>query len=574
MKVFLQVLALLASCIATNSAQVSAALSVPNLASEQEKASRAAEIQAIASQIKNEKRMWHIGDREYVFYDGPIVSPGSLAETIQQSELTKLSTFETTVPASLYALALQSPFNTIEDYANFYTNATKFMSKPVSIDISDENFGYQRTTVKGFNMRTFRDGTDSYPVDAKLTDAAVAQICGDSTPLAQLAQANRLFVTDYSSYGKWSESVETTGKFVAPVVGFFCYNDERKKLLPLAIRVVDTNLTYTPFDKQEEWTLAKMALDTADINYQQVQHFADTHAVFVPVRVEVLRNLASSHPVSALLLRTNKIDFALEQRAAVVLFNTSTILDRTFGFGASGGTTFFGNQLGLLSLDKDEFTADIEQRGLNHLPVHKYAAYGRLYHDAIATFIDAYLSVYYPSDEAVQQDQEVQNWAKGLSVVWQLRGFPSAFASRAELQKLLTHLLVQIFVRHHSMNGAPTWETMSVPYSTPGLWKKMPTQKLGESETLNILEYSTPTRLVPSLVLFSSNFKRNVPAAESVLALFQTAVFTDERALAPAIAAFESALKSIDETIVSAEQNELWPYLLLRPSMLPHYGWV
>lgn len=124
----------------------------------------------------------------------------------------------------------------------------------------------------------------------------MAKICGGKqrTSLESRAKSNALYILDFSDFSKWTQP-SVSGKFVASVAGYFCYNEDRKKLLPLAIHVVDTNLTYTPFDNSDDWTLAKMVLDTADMSFQQEQHLADSHAVFIPLRVEVFRNLAAAH---------------------------------------------------------------------------------------------------------------------------------------------------------------------------------------------------------------------------------------------------------------------------------------
>lgn len=324
--------------------------------------------------------------------------------------------FDKNESTMVYALALQSPFDTLTDYDAFYANASAYLPKPVSTDISDENFGYQRTTVKGSSIRIFNAGTDKYPSDAGLTVAGnVAKICGGEqcTSLESLAKSNALYISDFSDFSKWTQP-SVSGKFVASVVGYFCYNEDRKKLLPLAIHVVDNNLTYTPFDNSDDWTLAKMMLDTADVNFQLEQHLANSHAVFIPLRVEVFRNLAAAHPVSALLPCTNHIDFVLEKRATAGLFNASTLLDVTFGWGAVGCLQFVAQQLQFASVEYD-FEADIASRGLQHLLNHKYALYGKLYRDVFECTAGKFLDVFYASDKAVADDTELQNFAKGCA---------------------------------------------------------------------------------------------------------------------------------------------------------------
>lgn len=116
-----------------------------------------------------------------------------------------------------------------------------------------------------------------------------------------------------------------------------------------------------------------------------MQHYADTHAVFLPLHAEVLRNLTSKHPASALLLRASKFDLGLESLAARILLNMSTPLDITFGFGAVSCTNFLGHQFAQLPMSHD-FPADIQSRGLEHLPIYKYGTHSRLHFDALSAW--------------------------------------------------------------------------------------------------------------------------------------------------------------------------------------------
>ncbi|TYZ60132.1 hypothetical protein PybrP1_005879 [[Pythium] brassicae (nom. inval.)] len=550
-------------------------LSIPNLVSEAERQARAAALQLVAGQVANEKRTWRVGATDFPFYDGPVARSGSLAERIQQEQVARLNKFRNTNATILGQIFATSTFNSLDDYTTFYDNVSVIAPHPMSTDFSDETFGYQRTTIKGFNLHKFRVGSDAYPSDPSLAvPANVAKICGKKrTTVASVEKGNALFVSDLSNLGTWSDPAKTGVKFTAPVVGYFCYNEDRKKLLPLAIRIVSTGLTYTPFDRAEEWTMAKMALETAEITFQQMQHLADSHAMLTPVQIEVLRNLSPVHPVSALLLRFSNVDYGIEVLASQALFNYSTAVDLTFGFGPVGCIQFLDHQMQLQSVAND-FEADIESRGLEYLPNHKYARFGKLYNNLFKSTIGAYLSAYYPSDAAVAADTELQNWAKACAAVSQLRDFPTKFKSLGVLRKLLTYLVFQTTVRHHAMNGVTSWESVSVPYATPGLWHALPTKKLAAGETLNVLDFSPPKTVVPSIVGLAFAFNRFVPENESLLSFFKVAPFTTEPKLASLISNFESTLRWIDSAIVAADVGEKWPYRVLRPSMLASSGWL
>lgn len=149
-------------------------------------------------------------------------------------------------------------------------------------------------------------------------------------------------------------------------------------------------------------------------------------------------------------------------------------------------------------------------------------------------------------------DAELQNFAKGYAAVTQLRGFPQS-SRPSVLAKLLAHLMFQATVRHHAMNGVNTWETMAAPYSNLELWKALPTTKLVANETRSVLEYSTPKRFVPQLVVLSTKFDYVVPESESMAAIFQAPTFKQKPRLKSVLWEFDEALEVIDAIIPTRE---------------------
>lgn len=89
-----------------------------------------------------------------------------------------------------------------------------------------------------------------------------------------------------------------------------------------------------------------------------------------------------------------------------------------------------------------------------------------------------------------------------------------------------------------------------------------------------MLEYSTPKRLVPQLVVLSAKFDHVVLESESMAAIFQAPAFEQEPKLKSVLWELDKALKVINAIILACEKGETHPYHLLRSSMLPCYGWV
>ncbi|TMW59559.1 hypothetical protein Poli38472_004628 [Pythium oligandrum] len=536
---------------------------------------REAAITAVAGKIANVQRTFSIAGVEYPFYDGPVNSPGSLTLEIQLKEYKELDTFKTTQPDKVYAIAAgaAATFTSMDAIANLFTLTESVLEKPMATDNSDETFGLQRLTHKSFALR-LATASDLKGADLSLTDSQLADKCGKGVTAKTIVASNQLFVDDFSDAAQWNDP-EHPEKYAPNVVGFFCFNKDSQKLLPIEIRFPDTKLSYTPYDTADEWTLAKMGLEAPSTQYHQIAHMAETHAVTIPLRVEMLRNMAEEHPVRALLMHHVYADFALEKASAVLLFNTSTMVDRTLGWGATGCTRFMDHHINTKVSFKNDFMSDITQRGLQHIPTHKYIQYGKLYHKTIQEFVTSFLDVYYASDEAVVADKELQGWAKGAATTAsQLKDFPSSFQTKAALADTLTHVIFLCTVRHHGMNGIATWLTMTVPYSPAALWKPLPTAKLQKDQTLNLREYTSPAAVIPFTLALGATFARPVPQTENMLAAYTKAPFTAESGLTEAIKAYQVNLQAIDEAITAGEKSEKWAYDVLRPSRMSYYTWI
>lgn len=65
-----------------------------------------------------------------------------------------------------------------------------------------------------------------------------------------------------------------------------------------------------------------------------------------------------------------------------------------------------------------------------------------------------------------------------------------------------------------------------------------------------------------------------MPESESIYSLFKAPPSTEERKLVGVVSDFDKSLKSIEARMAAMEQNEKWPYQILRPSMLAFIGWI
>ncbi|TMW57641.1 hypothetical protein Poli38472_014949 [Pythium oligandrum] len=283
---------------------------------------------AIASSrvlIKNERRNITIGTTTYQYYDGPVAQNASLTELLRFSEINPILNNRTTY-AWYMAAIIQSEtavghLNSMEGIAKIYDLASDQLPKPMATDISDVTFGRERLTTKAMKLRQVRLNEYSNTT-FQLSDAKLSDICGKDVVWKNIRDKNALYVEDYHDIAEWNDK-SAPEKYVPNVVGFFCYNDKSAELLPVEIHYPDTKLSYTPFDAKEEWTLAKMGLNAASVSHHQWQHMAETHATMVPIRVELIRNMAFEHPVRSLIEHHARNDLGLESLMPEFLFNVA-----------------------------------------------------------------------------------------------------------------------------------------------------------------------------------------------------------------------------------------------------------
>lgn len=572
-------------------------------------AERALRLEQIASQIKNEPRGLVVDNETFPLYYGPDQTPGSLAFEIQMKELGKLQNFglptskKVSAFAAQWAKSLKTPedvvtiyqdvlgesevaaaasasaskFSSMQDFVSFYDLIAHDLEKPWSTDNSDVAFGAQRLVFKGFTMRLV--GQDEQALALSLSDEQVSAHCGSNLTATTIRERKAQFVTDLSNIYQYNDPEQVSRKFVPNVLGFFCFNNDSQQLLPVEIRFPDTGLSYSPFDTADEWTLAKMALEAAEIDFQNMQHMAETHAMTIPMRVEAYRHLHEDHPIFQLFTQHVFADFALEMLSERLLLNVSTEVDKTFGFGATGALRFLYDRItkdDVYVNVANDLHADIARRGLDNIPTHKYVQYGKLYYGAFDTFVGRVLDTYYETDVDLASDSEVQGWAAGCAAVPHLRNFPASFPTKDSLRKLLTHVIFQSTFKHHAMNGVVSWHGVSMPYAVPAVWHPLPTAKLAPGEKLNLLQYTIPKELVADQVRSPAAFYRAIPLSETLLDAYRESAFADEPKLFPAIREYETTLRAIDRQLAETEAAapQPWPYFLYRPSKLAYYTWI
>jgi len=548
---------------------VTRALSIPN----PEDGHRAAIIQAKAQLIQNVERTYSVGDQTFELNPGPEVSTSSMLYfehlVAQATALTATTNFNASKIKAFMAERL--PLEQEEDFLRAYEDlaATGMIAAPLALDSSDDNFGAMRLSILGHNLQLVHSGEYAEYL-WEIPPSLIQDVCGELALATALKNA-KLFVADFSDYGDLTDEAAKETKYIPNVIGFFCHNVAKRQLLPLAITLVDSELTYTKADSPGEWQLAKMALHATEVNFQQMRHFVETHLVSVPVQVEMIRSLSSEHPVFALLDYHLFADFGMEYFARRELLSPGTPYDQVTGYGATGSLRAVMREFETTSIALD-LPTDLAAREVQSLPDYRLNRYGTRYYDIIRTFVGRYVRAYYPTEDAVRGDAELQTWAERCSRLEHIHGFPSSFTGYDGLAQVLAYFIFQNAVKHHFMNGHASWHSIAPPFHASALYNKpLPTKKGVE---VNPMDYAVPSEMVPEMAYLYAWFTRQVPLNASALNFYETDPFASEAVLAEPIEELQRSMRDMEHFVSFAEEQEVHPIDIFRPSSLPFFSFI
>lgn len=268
---------------------------------------------------------------------------------------------------------------------------------------------------------------------------------------------------------------------IAPILALV-WDDRRDEPVPVAIRLGQTCLEPLRIrENSERWRVAKALVSIADFNHHEMgTHLALTHFLQEGMAVATYRTLPPQHPVAALLA----------PHFEYLLFNNFAGRELLVQPGGYVETILAGDrEEGSLALvqrfyerfhfDDLDLPASLVRRGVMSamgLPTFPYRDDGLQLWAAIDTWVRAYVTAYYASDERVALDVELQRWANEMTSPEgaHLRGFPEGFDSIDALARALTRIVFLAGPHHAAVNYAQYASMMVVPNMAGASWCEAP----------------------------------------------------------------------------------------------------
>uniref|UniRef100_A0A0E0H1F9 Lipoxygenase n=1 Tax=Oryza nivara TaxID=4536 RepID=A0A0E0H1F9_ORYNI len=217
------------------------------------------------------------------------------------------------------------------------------------------------------------------------------------------------------------------------------------------------------------WQLAKAHVCSNDAGvHQLINHWLRTHACMEPFIIAAHRQMSAMHPIFKLLKPHMRYTLKINALARQILINGDGVIESGFTPGNVCMEMSAFAYRELWRLDQEGLPADLIRRGMAvedpsqpHglrllIEDYPYAADGLLLWSAISRWCEAYVAAYYPSDEAVQADYELQSWyAEAVqSGHADKRGAPwwPRLSTPGDLASLLTTLVWLCSAQHAALN--------------------------------------------------------------------------------------------------------------------------
>jgi hypothetical protein len=168
------------------------------------------------------------------------------------------------------------------------------------------------------------------------------------------------------------------------------------------------------------------------------------------------------------------------------LFNPGGPFDQNFAFGSSVALAWNSQLYRNISghFQANYFNRWFVDRGLVNCSYGPPLAHFPFYEDAapivdsIRTFVDAYVESFYPTDDLLSQDTELQAWIVEANGAAQVIDFPPApLTSRTTLIDILTQMAYLTGPMHHSLNGGAYATSWHLPLHPVAHYQPLPTSK-------------------------------------------------------------------------------------------------
>uniref|UniRef100_A0A287DB02 Arachidonate 5-lipoxygenase n=1 Tax=Ictidomys tridecemlineatus TaxID=43179 RepID=A0A287DB02_ICTTR len=357
----------------------------------------------------------------------------------------------------------QSSWSDFADFEKIFVKISNTISERVMKHWQEDlMFGYQ--FLNGCNpvlIRRCSELPEKLPVTTEMVECSLER----QLSLEQEVQQGNIFIVDYELLDgiDANKTDPCTHQFLAAPICLL-YKNLANKIVPIAIQLNQTpgeeNPIFLPSDAKYDWLLAKIWVRSSDFHvHQTITHLLRTHLISEVFGIAMYRQLPAVHPIFKLLVAHVRFTIAINTKAREQLICEYGLFDKANATGGGGHVQMVQKAMKDLTYASLCFPAAIKARGMEStedIPYYFYRDDGLLVWDAIQTFTSEVVSIYYESDQVVEEDQELQDFVKDVYMYGmrgkKASGFPKSIKTREKLSEYLTVVIFTASAQHAAVN--------------------------------------------------------------------------------------------------------------------------
>ncbi len=440
--------------------------------------------------------------------------------------------------------------------------------------LEDESFAYMQ--VAGFNPLMI-ERVSSFGANFPIEDSHYQAVMGSNDSLELALKEGRLYLADYKildnavngTYSRYQKYI------YAPIALFAVPKavNSNRSLQAVAIQCGQNPGAHpiiTPKSNKYAWLFARTIVTIADTNYHEaVSHLGRTHLFVGAFVIATRRQLPENHPLSRLLRPHFEGTLAINDAAQRLLIAPGGAVDQLLGSTIDNSRVLVALGLRSYGFNSAMLPKQLKQRGVddpNLLPVYPYRDDALLIWNAIHQWVSDYLSVYYSTNQDVQNDTALQAWAAEVQALD--GGRVPDFGENGSIQTLnylidAATLIIFTATAQHGAVNYPQKDLMSYAAAAP-LAGYMPASTLKgevtEQDYLNLLPpLEQAQRQLNVLTLLGSIYYKN-------LGNYSPGHFPEQ--VTPLLDKFQKNLIQIEE-IINDRNLHRPTYQYLLPSRIP-----
>ncbi|MCB9663242.1 MAG: hypothetical protein H6732_03950 [Alphaproteobacteria bacterium] len=459
------------------------------------------------------------------------------------------------------------PVSGVEDFDRAY----RILRSPLMLELWDRDDVFAWQALAGANPTMVRRLAEPLETLA-LTEELYQRVVGAHDTLAAAMAEGRLLVADYAVLEGLTPGVtdDHPKHLWAPIAVYVWQRAAEGReagLLPVCIQVGQSpgeSPMFTPADGTS-WKMARLVVRVGDSQVQGLMvHFGLCHLVMEAITLAMKRQLATRHPLRALITPHVENTLIANEICRSSLTNPGGIVDRLQAPVLPEAMGLCVKAVADFRLMASSPAEDCAARGVGDvdaLPVYPHRDDQLAVWDALEPFVDAYVRLYYTRDEDVAGDAELQAFVAELGA--EEGGRLQGIGDILTVDRLVA-LMARIVFRASAFHASINYALYDFSYAGSG-----PTSAFGrgprggaEDDDLAFREMLAPWDIAYEVVSIYYTLQLRLNRLGDYGDAFS------DPAVAPLVEALQERLAAVDALVDERNTRRLLPYVFSRPEQI------